>query len=196
MLTAIYLVAVLFVLVLVLLSVTAGSFKNLKENLYTSESYSLCVLIGGALAFICFFLPWSIDPFMNEVYTGAYFTGQYEGMYLVPFISSMVILGTIFYFLKQGRADKSKYIVIIVASVGIIELLIDYYHVDSNPANILNIFRSRHFLGTFGARFTIVGFVLALYGAIRLKRIKTKTADGKRIIYKKVKQKTKNQNVG
>ena len=144
-------------------------------------------LIGGGIAFLCFFLPWikidlsSLDP--EGMLPNLHKTGSILGIQpviggatfaILIFLSTLVILGVCLYMIKQQTPWKARMPVLICSGFGVLYFLIGLilYVILSNPissklmvngqtgVNIGGMMRLQ--IGIYGAA---IGFVMALIGA-------------------------------
>lgn len=144
-------------------------------------------LIGGGIAFLCFFLPWikfdlsSLDPEgmlpdpqRTVALHGIQFVINGSTFEVLNFLAPLVILGVCLYMFKQQTPWKARMPVLICSSCGVIYYLISLIRtiiqINSNASKLMEIAQTQVNIGNvisiqFGIYGVLIGFVVALIGA-------------------------------
>ncbi len=125
---------------------------NSKNKIYLSPA-------GGALAAICFFLPWVKVDCFPQAASGA----DIGGIVWLVLIAALVIIGAFFFFRNQNKIDQSKKIIMIGSWSALAVLLIRYISFASSDYGKIG-FTLQY--GVFGV---IIGFIGALVGVNYIK---------------------------
>lgn len=111
--------------------------------------------IGGAVAAICFFMPWV--GCMGQQHSGADLGGS---LWLV-FFSAVGTVGLFFHFRSKDELPKARTPIIICATIGIAIMLLKYF-------SLLASEYSEMFKLKFGSVATLLGLAVAIYGTSHL----------------------------
>ena len=130
--------------------------------------------VGGALAAICFFLPWVKVECAPSASSGA----DIGGIVWLVLIAALVIIGSFFFYKNQNQLEQSKKIIRLSSWSAFAVLIIRYITFASSDYGKMG------FTLQFGVFGTIIGFIGALVG--------TNYIESKQII-KKAKEVNKNQ---
>jgi hypothetical protein len=127
---------------------------------------------GGALALLCFFLPWlevSCGGMRQEL-SGVMLAKAEGVLYLIPLVAvGIVVVGLLMLLGSGGVKGNAKPIVIILAGIGLTVMVIEYARFQfDRPNDPLGLTPAAYqaFNIKFGAIGTLLGFVVAGIGAL------------------------------